>query len=82
MSEPGPLLGAKLLPPAPGPFHLKRSRLENRLRAGLEGRATAVLAGPGYGKTSLVAGFLRDLGGDTVWYSLDASDRDPWIFLN
>src|SRR5207249_8295555 len=44
--ELAPLLGAKLLPPAPGPFHLSRPRLHDRLASGLEGRATIVLAGP------------------------------------
>ncbi len=81
MSESPPLLVAKLTPPSPGPFHLARPRLADRLSAGLAGRATVVLAGPGYGKTSLVARFLQDMGGDSVWYWLDASDRDPWIFF-
>ena len=74
-----PLLGAKLLPPDPGTFHLVRPRLEDRLRASLDRRATAVLAGPGCGKTSLAARFLRGWEGDSVWLSLDASDRDVWL---
>ncbi|MBI1950455.1 MAG: tetratricopeptide repeat protein [Acidobacteria bacterium] len=81
MIESAPLLGAKLLPPTPGPFHLRRSRLLQRLAGGLEGRAAVVLAGPGYGKTSLVARFLQEQGGDSVWYSLDPTDRDPWMFF-
>ena len=81
MKTPMPVLGAKLLPPAPGPFHLRRERLHARLARGLEGRATAVVAGPGYGKSTLVARFLQETGGDTVWYSLDPSDRDPAIFF-
>ena len=76
-----PLLGAKLLPPTPAPTHLTRPRLHERMAAGLEGRATVILAGPGYGKTSLAARFIQDLGGDSVWYSLDAADRDPWMFF-
>lgn len=40
-----------------------------------------VVAGPGYGKTALVAKFLQELGGDSVWYSLDAADRDPLLFF-
>ena len=78
---PVPLLGAKLLPPSTGPLHLPRPRLHRRLASGLEGRATFVVAGPGYGKTGLVARFLRDLGGDSVWYWLDPSDRDPWMLF-
>ena len=79
MNDLSPLLGAKLLPPTPGPFHLTRPRLHARMRQALEGRATVVLAGPGYGKTSLVSRFLQDCEADSVWLSLDASDRDPWM---
>jgi len=64
---PIPLLGAKLLPPSTGPLHLPRPRLHDRLASGLEGHATFVVAGPGYGKTGPVARFLRDLGGGSVW---------------
>src|SRR5215813_7373627 len=76
-----PLLGAKLLPPSSGPFHLRRARLHARLASVLEGRATVVVAGPGYGKTALVARFLQELEGDSVWYSLDSADRDPLLFF-
>src|SRR6266850_8602078 len=75
------LLAAKLLPPAIGPLHLRRPRLMDRLRAGLEKRVTVVLAGPGYGKTALLAQFLHESGEDSVWYSLDPSDRDPSVFF-
>jgi ATP/maltotriose-dependent transcriptional regulator MalT/DNA-binding SARP family transcriptional activator len=81
MIDPAPLLGAKLLPPTPGPFHLRRPRLLERMPSCLEGRATLVLAGPGYGKSSLVARFLQEQGGDSVWYWLDPTDRDPWMFF-
>jgi LuxR family maltose regulon positive regulatory protein len=53
----------------------------DRLHAGLEKRATVVLAGPGYGKTALLALFLRESGEDSVWLSLDPSDRDPFVFF-
>ena len=81
MSDLIPLLGAKLLPHSPGPFHLVRPRLHQRLRSTLETRATLILAGPGYGKTSLVSSFLQELDGDSVWLSLDATDRDPWTLF-
>lgn len=76
-----PLLGAKLLPPTPGQFHFTRPRLLDRLSAGLDKRATFVLAGPGYGKTSLLASFIESLRSEAVWYWLDPTDRDPWIFF-
>jgi len=81
MIEGAPLLGAKLLPPGPGAHHLSRRRLLDRLESGMKGRATVVAAGPGYGKTSLVSEFLHRRGGDLVYYRLDASDRDPWVFF-
>lgn len=76
-----PILGAKLLAPTPGPFHLVRPRLHDRLKNSLEGRATIVMAGPGYGKTSLMGRFAQEIDGDLIWYSLDSSDRDPWMFF-
>ena len=76
-----PLLGAKLLPPDPGAFHLPRPRLHDKLRAGIGRRCTVLLAGPGYGKTSLAARFLREWEGDSVWLSVDAGDRDPWLLF-
>src|SRR5262245_14664958 len=81
MSRSPTLLSAKLLPKAVGPLHLRRPRLIERLRAGLERRVTVVLAGPGHGKTELLAQFLRESGEDSVWYSLDPSDRDPSEFF-
>ena len=81
MNDPAPLLGAKLLPPTPGPFHLGRPRLHQQLQKSLEGRATVILAGPGYGKTCLVSRFLQETAADSVWLSLDASDRDPWMLF-
>jgi len=76
-----PLLGAKLLPPELGRSYLGRPRLVDRLRANLKARATVVVAGPGYGKTSFVAEFLKRRGTDSVYYRLDESDRDPWVFF-
>jgi LuxR family maltose regulon positive regulatory protein len=75
------LLLAKLLPPAPSALHLARPRLTERLASGLTGKATAIVAGPGYGKTTLVARFLEARGEPSVWYALDAGDRDPWVFV-
>jgi DNA-binding SARP family transcriptional activator len=75
------LVRAKLLPPTTGRYHLRRLRLEDRLAAGLIGRATLLTAGPGYGKSSLAARFLQERGGDSVWYRLDSFDRDPWMLF-
>src|SRR5262249_34960375 len=63
---------------------LRRERLAARLEESLQSlqrRATVVVAGAGYGKTTLVADSLRSGTVDAVWYSLDPSDRDPNIFF-
>ncbi len=60
MIHPPTPLVARLLPPAIGRLHLRRPRLMDRLRASLAKRVTLVLAGPGYGKTSLLSRFLQE----------------------
>jgi ATP/maltotriose-dependent transcriptional regulator MalT/DNA-binding SARP family transcriptional activator len=53
---------------------LARPRLEERLDEGAGRRLTAIVAGAGYGKSTLVARWA-DARTDTTWYSLDAIDR-------
>jgi LuxR family maltose regulon positive regulatory protein len=49
----------------------------------IEGRKlTTVVAGAGYGKTTLVAQALSRWTRRTVWYRLDASDRDIMTFMS
>src|SRR5437867_12953232 len=67
---------ARLSPPVIGRLHLLRPRLLDRRRSGGSKRATIVLAGPGYGKTALLARFLQQTREDSVWYSLGPLDRD------
>ena len=83
-AQPIALLRFKMTPPAPGLAVLRRGRLVDRLKESLahpERRGTAIIAGAGYGKTTLLAGFLQEAGVDSVWYSLDPSDRDPILFF-
>ena len=64
---------AKLLPPSDPPGTLARPDLERRLETGIERRLTLVIAGAGFGKSTLaahVAGRHR-----AAWYTLDGSDR-------
>ena len=53
---------------------LARPRLEERLDVGAGRRLTAIVAGAGYGKSTLVARWA-DARADTTWYSLDSIDR-------
>jgi len=81
---PDPLMATKLLTP-----RLRRDRVPRPRLAGLLARAgdaplTVVSAPAGFGKTTLVAGWLADAGasaGRSVgWVSLDPRDRQPTSF--
>jgi LuxR family maltose regulon positive regulatory protein len=56
---PLPLLATKLLPPPPRPALLARPRLAARLDEALSRPLTLVVAPAGWGKTTLVSGWLR-----------------------
>ena len=63
--------------PEPGPAVVARLRLDERLDEVGRRRLTLVTAGPGLGKTTLLAGFARRTG--CAWYTVDGSDRDPTV---
>ena len=77
----GLFLRTKMLPPRPAPELLSRPRLTDRLLANLSRPMTLVTANAGSGKTTLVADVLRNHGHPFVWYQLDHTDADPWVFL-
>lgn len=79
--HPGFFLRTKLLPPRPAPELLSRVRLTERLLANLANPVTLVTANAGSGKTTLVADFLRTHQRPFVWYQLDHTDADPFVFL-
>jgi DNA-binding SARP family transcriptional activator/exonuclease VII small subunit len=68
-----PVPHAKLRPPQLTPAYLPRERLRQALAGGDEQRLTVVTAGPGYGKSSLLAAWASEADG--AWYTLDGSDR-------
>jgi ATP/maltotriose-dependent transcriptional regulator MalT/two-component SAPR family response regulator len=74
-------LRTKLLPPRPAPALLSRPRLTERLLANLAHPVTLVTANAGSGKTTLVADFVRTHARSFVWYQLDHTDADPFVFL-
>ena len=80
-SQRGLFLRTKLLPPRPTPELLSRPRLTERLLANLSHPLTLITANAGSGKTTLVADFLRTHDRRFVWYQLDHTDADPWVFL-
>lgn len=76
------LLATKLaIPPLPNGL-IERPRLLIRLDECLHNRLCLISAPAGYGKTSLVRGWLDRLDGVSVgWLSLDAHDDDPARFM-
>ena len=64
---------AKLLPPSDPPGTLDRVELEDRLADAIHRRLTVVVAGAGFGKSTLAAHVAARL--PSAWYTLDASDR-------
>lgn len=74
-------LRTKLLPPRPVPQLLARPRLTDRLIANLANPLTLITANAGSGKTTLVADFVHNHAPQFVWYQLDYTDSDPFVFL-
>src|SRR5882724_2188597 len=80
-AQPTFFLRTKLLPPRPVPELLSRPRLAERLLTNLAHPVTLVTANAGSGKTTFVADFLRTHKQQFVWYQLDHTDTDPFVFL-
>ncbi len=79
-SRPSELLTAKLAVPHLPPGLVVRQRLVDRVAAGAKGPVTLVIAGPGWGKTQLVASWAKIDPGPVAWVSLDSHDNDPVVF--
>src|SRR4028119_1637788 len=76
-----PLLATKLYVPPRRPHVVHRSRLIERLNAGLHRKLTLISAPAGFGKTTLVSAWIAGCGRPAAWLSLDAGDSDPTRFL-
>jgi LuxR family maltose regulon positive regulatory protein len=74
-----PVLTSKLTPPRLRNI-LTRPRLIKLARL-KEKRLLTICAGPGYGKTTLMAQLAELHQGPKVWYQVDNFDRDPAVFL-
>lgn len=75
------ILATKLHIPSPRPQLVNRQRLTDQLNNGLHGKLTLVSAPAGFGKTTLVSGWIQTIGRPVAWLSLDAEDSDPLRFL-
>jgi len=76
------LLRTKLYVPPLRPNLVPRPRLIEQLSVGLKGALTLISAPAGYGKTTLIGGWLAGPGAEmpVAWLSLDASDDNPARF--
>jgi LuxR family maltose regulon positive regulatory protein len=70
----------KLFIPSLRPGHVIRQRLLQRMRIGAQLPITVVVAPAGYGKTTLVADWVRTDKREAAWLSLDAGDNTPTQF--
>jgi LuxR family maltose regulon positive regulatory protein len=76
-----PLRRGKVQRPLLPPNTLRRDRLFSWLEARASRRVVYVVAEAGFGKTTLVADFLRRSRVRTFWYRLDEDDTDGLVFL-
>jgi len=74
------LLATKLHPPRPQPGFVPRPRLLARVDDALARRLVLVCAPAGFGKTALLADWIRRDRRQVAWLSLDAGDSDPARF--
>jgi LuxR family transcriptional regulator, maltose regulon positive regulatory protein len=80
-AEPTPeILESKLHPPSVRPGIVSRTAQVDRLLASHPVPVVAVVAPPGYGKTTLLAQWAQRRG-HTAWVSVDERDNDPEILL-
>jgi LuxR family transcriptional regulator, maltose regulon positive regulatory protein len=77
------LVATKLFVPQRRGNVVERRRLNALLRRGADARLTLISAPAGFGKTTLVAGWLKTRPTDgrvTAWLSLDQTDNEPGPF--
>lgn len=75
------VLRAKLRPPELSAHHVPRPHLIRRLNSWKRRKLTLIVAGAGYGKSTLLAEWVNK-NNWTLWYSLDAIDRDMAVFFS
>ncbi len=74
------ILNSKLQ--SPGLLNLlSRQRLVTLFKGIDQKKITLVIAGAGYGKTTLVIDALSKIKMDTIWYRLDTQDMDFMVFI-
>ncbi|HEY53621.1 MAG TPA: AAA family ATPase [Caldilineae bacterium] len=80
--EPITLIRTKLNRPRVVSELVERPRLVGKLNRGLERKLALVVAPAGYGKSTLVAEWLKTCERPGAWLSLDENDSDLLVYLN
>ncbi|MGY1726992.1 LuxR C-terminal-related transcriptional regulator [Geodermatophilus sp. SYSU D01062] len=83
-APPEPLIATKFFVPSLGDRSIDRPRLLHGLERACDVRLTLVVAPAGWGKSTLLAQWLRDVQIPVGWLSLDADDADVtrfWRYL-
>ncbi len=75
------VLRTRLLPPRLPPNSVARPDLVARVHRGLEGRVLELVAGAGYGKTTVLVQALESSPMPSVWLSCDARLRTPDMLI-
>jgi LuxR family maltose regulon positive regulatory protein len=78
------ILATKLYIPRPRSNLVLRSRLTERLLAGMDRKLTLVSAPAGFGKTTLLSEWIPQSKRCVTWVSLDEGDNDPtqfWVYF-
>jgi len=76
-----PILEPKLAPPFRRQGLVARPQLLDRLTAASSVPVVALVAPPGYGKTTLLAHWVEQDPRPVVWLSVDQHDNDPAVLL-
>ena len=76
------LIQTKLYRPRMGSDLIPRTRLLERLNAGLGSKVTLVCAPAGFGKTTLLVAWVETIDRPTVWLSLDEHDDELASFVH
>ncbi|HMB23938.1 MAG TPA: AAA family ATPase, partial [Anaerolineales bacterium] len=77
-----PFLRTKISIPAPRSNRVARTRLLERINAGMERVLTLVVAPAGFGKTTLIAEWARTASMPVAWLSLERTDHTSDRFLS
>src|SRR4051812_2034067 len=76
------LLESKLRPPRTGAVSVARTRIVARLNDSAATPVVVVCAGPGYGKTTVLARWAASgARRPSAWVSVDRHDNDPVVLL-